>query len=105
MALTWTATFAGTVDESDKLGAIWAVEKENEARALVDPPIPPLPYGTNAELKSSYQFLISERLASLHGRNVTKGLEESISEDNLKERWKAATDAQRAAALAELPEV
>lgn len=108
--LTWIIDYSGTPDARDIAAATYAIERENERRlADVDengePKLPPLPYANGAQLKASYIALKVAQLAAVHERTTTQAAEKALADGNALARWKAATPAQQAAALAELPEL
>ena len=96
--------FSGTPNDFDKRGATLIVEQEN-ARRLTDvdengdPLLPPLPYGTGAELKASYLGILLNTVNKAHASYVNQA---STADQIVKELWKEATDAERQAALTAL---
>lgn len=108
--LNWTLDFTGTPSTRDIAAATYAIERENERRLADtdengDPKLLPLPYATGAQLKASYLTLKVAQLAAVHERTTTQAAEKALADGNALARWKAATPAQQASALAELPEL
>jgi len=104
----WTIDYSGTPDARDVAAATYAIEQENLRRSLDldendEPKLPPLPMATGAELKASYIAIKVAQMTAVHERTAKQAAEQALDEGNAIERWKAATPAQQAAALAELP--
>jgi hypothetical protein len=99
MAVTLTTAIGGTPDDKDRRAAMYAIDLENERRALQDPPLDPLPYGDNAELATSYRAVLDPVLNQLHEQYL-QASDTTTLEEQVKEVWKNATDAQRAAMIA-----
>jgi hypothetical protein len=74
--------------------ATWALAQANAARAVQNPPLPPF-----ATVKLFLEANLQERLLSW----IKAEAEANVSQANIKARWDLATDAQRTAALAQLP--
>lgn len=92
-AVDITITFAnGTAAETR--AAQWALARVNEARAAQTPPLAPY-----ANLRQFLEANLREQLASW----VKAEAEANVTDAQIKRRWDLATDAQRAAALAQLP--
>ena len=110
-AITFSVDFTGTPDEYDIAAAQFVIDAENvritaenEQRAAEDPPLPPLPLlpdGTGAEIKSSYLSELGKAVDSAHA-NYAKAARTQSLETQVRQAWIDATDAQRAAALAAL---
>jgi hypothetical protein len=101
----FTGISVNNADAEDLRTAKYMIGLENEKRAAADPPETPLPDGTNAEVKSSYETILLEIITNAHASYTRQANEASQTENNVRARWNAATDAERAAALAALPEV
>lgn len=101
MPLAIAVTVSGTADESDLRAARFMVAQENARRAALTPPGTPLPTSTGAELRTSYQTVLSAVVVSAHGSYVKQSSEAALRNE-FKTAFDAATDAQRAAALAAL---
>lgn len=98
-AITFTGlNFTGTADDFDTGAAKSIVTQENDRRALLVPPLPPLAMATGAQLKTSYLELLLERVKQIHLSYIEQVAEESLRAD-AKQLWRNATDAQRAAAI------
>lgn len=108
MALDITISIAGTPSEIDIRSAQDQVNREN-ARRLIDldengdPKLPQLPDGNLGQLASSYTWVLENVINRAHASYAEQSDEEKFRD--AKARWDAATDAQREAALAQLPEV
>ena len=100
MALSITTNITGTPNELDRRAARLIVARENARRAALDPPGTALLVGNDAQLAASYITVLNALLASSHASYVEQASREAY--DNAKAIWDAATDAQRAAALAAL---
>ena len=105
-SITFTIDFSGTPDELDRRAATKNIEDENTRRAADldengDPILPPLPYGTGAELKASYLGLLGETITRAHISYYEQQAKQSLTE-TAKPLWEAATDAQRQAAITAL---
>lgn len=59
--ITLSATFTGTPDTADKRAALLVIFEENARRAGLTPPLAALPFGTNAEIKASWEIAWSLR--------------------------------------------
>lgn len=106
--LNWTLDFTGTPNERDIAAATYAIERENVRRLADvdengDPKLPPLPYATGVQLKASYLSIGVEKWAFTHERTAVQAADKALTDGNAIARWKAATPAQQAAALAALP--
>jgi hypothetical protein len=102
MAIELTVDFTGRPDGFDREAAIMCIEQENERLAALDPPQDPLPYETNAELKASYLAYLDQIVSQAHDSYKAQAAERNHSSENVKDLWKQATPAQRAAAKAAL---
>ena len=100
-AITFSVDFSGTPDEMDRAAAQYIVDEENARRAAQVPPETPLPDGTGAELKASYLQMLEQIITNAHASYLKQFRTKEIRD--VKVRWDLATDAERAAALAELP--
>ena len=92
-AVDITITFANATTLESRAAA-WALAKANEARAAQTPP--------QAPYANVRQFLEADLRARLQSW-IRAEAEANVDEQNIKRRWALATDAQRAAALAQLP--
>ena len=112
MALEWQVGFTGTPGDHDIDAATLIIgnknaeiEAENERRAALDPPedpLPLLPLETTAELKASYLSVLAEIVETAHNDYARQAAEQQEQEANVKELWRDASPAQRAAAIAAL---
>ena len=100
MPLSITTNITGTANELDRRGARLMVARENARRAALVPPGTVLPVGNDAQLAASYRSVLDALLAVSHASYVEQASQESYG--NARAIWDAATDAQRAAALAAL---
>ena len=98
-AITFQVAFTGTPDEFDVRGATRIVEQENAKRSVDGDVLPQLPLSTGAELKASYLELLDNIVTGAHASYIAQASE---AKQTVKELWKNATDAERAAALAAL---
>ena len=89
-------------DVDDLRAAQHIVGLENERRAALDPPEAALPDSTNAELKASYESMLLSIIADAHASYKKQAADKAASDQSLKDLWKAATDAERAAAITAL---
>lgn len=64
MTLTLAANVTGTMDIFDKRAALAKINTVNQNR------VTPLPKSTNAEIKTSYETILSEQLSSIHQQNI-----------------------------------
>lgn len=96
----FTVNITNASASADGQAATYIVDQENARRAALDPPLDPLPKSTNQELLNSYEAVLGQILASAHESYVKKAAETSLQE--AKSRWEISSDAQRAAAVAEL---
>ena len=100
-AIVFALTFSGTLNEADIHAATYVIEQANIRRAAAgldeegNPVLPPLPYATGAELKASYLGLLSDIIGRRHDASIRQAAEASHA--SRLEKWKNATDAQRAA--------
>jgi hypothetical protein len=99
-AFTFAITASGTADQEDKNAALYAIGVENARRAALDPPVAALPTSTNAEIKSSYQTVLSTVVSDIHSHNLSQSNITTLQD--IRTLWPTATDAQRTAALAAL---
>ena len=97
---TFAVNITNASASRDGQAATDQVEQENIRRAAEDPPGTPLPLSTNAELLASYKTVLESLLDSAHESFVLQAARRSQQEAAA--AWLAATDAQRAAALAAL---
>ena len=103
MAITLTGLdFTGSPDDYDKDAANLIVDQENERRAALDPPLPLLPKATGAQLKSSYLIVLTDIVTAAHASYTSQAAEAQAGQANIRELWLAATNAQRAPAIAAL---
>ena len=98
----FTVTFTGADPNADADAALFRIDAENARRAALDPPVDPLPNGTNAEVKSSYETCLALDLDRSHASFATQAASNQSSAQNIRERWRISTRAQREAAAAEL---
>ncbi len=104
------ATFTVTVVDLDEgthgaLAAKFIVDNENEKRAAQDPPVDPLPVTPWADLKASYLTVLTATIQSAHENYIKQQADQQAAEDELNTRWLEGGEAERAAALAQLPAV
>lgn len=79
------------------------VERENERRAALEPPEDPLPYSNNTELKESVELLLNTKILVSAWTSWKREAAAKAREDqNIKDLWESATDAERAAAISAL---
>ena len=108
MALTIAVNITGTPSESD-IQAAGKIVREENARRLTDldqsdPPVPllpPLPLTPLGALANSYEWCLQELIKKAHADYAEQFKREELQ--NLRARFIAPTDAQRAAAAAPLP--
>jgi len=86
-------TFSNTTPVETRAAA-WALAQANAARAAQNPPLAPF-----ATVKLFLEANLQDRLLSW----IKAEAEANVTTANIKQRWDLATDAQRAAALAQLP--
>lgn len=94
--ITFTVDYTGTPNSGDAEAALYAVTLENQDRET------PLPTSPNAALKTSYLTIMAELVASRHADHQRDSAANKLDAEEVRERWKISTDAQRAAAVAEL---
>ena len=64
MTITLAANVTGTMDIFDKRAALAKINTINQNR------VTPLPKSTNAEIRTSYETILSEQLSSIHQDNI-----------------------------------
>lgn len=87
---------------ADAKAAQYIVDNENARRAALDPPGTPLPTSPANALLASYETVLAATLSTAHDSYIVQAADADLSEQNARERWRLSSDAQRAAALAEL---
>ena len=102
------AIFTVTVVDLDEgthgaLAAKFIVDKENEKRASQEPPVDPLPVTPWADLKASYLTVLTATIQSAHENYIKQQADQQAADDELNTRWLEGGEAERAAALAQLP--
>jgi hypothetical protein len=71
--ITWNGlTFIGTPDDADQRAANALVDDINEQRANEDPPLSPLPKATGAELKTSLETILLDKINKSWESQVAK---------------------------------
>ena len=95
--ITWSVDYSGTPNDFDINGAKSAIDKYNEERQT------PLPNSTGAEIKASYLILCDEVIDRWHDSNAREAANNFIKDNQIIQRLKLASDADRAAVLAALP--
>ncbi len=101
--MTINVTLGAPFADTDKRGARRRIASYNAKQPNDDDgnPTNQLPSGTDAELKASYEQLAEAHLEVVHQHEVDLASRETYVDD-VKVKWRAATDAQRAAAIAAL---
>ena len=94
-----TITNARLADED---AARWAVGRENDRRAELNPAGTPLPITPAATLVASYQVVLQQMIASNHLLYRDESAYELLTDNNAIQRWRNSSAAQRSAALAEM---
>lgn len=64
MTITLAANITGPMDIFDKRAALAKINTVNQNR------VTPLPKSTNAEIKTSYETILSEQLSAIHQTNI-----------------------------------
>jgi hypothetical protein len=95
------ATVSGSLDQADRRAMLFVVQQENARRAAQTPPIDPLPFADNVQIRTSYAVVQSALLNLAHLSYVEQSDVATLQE--IRARWPNATDQQRAASLAALP--
>lgn len=95
--ITFTINFTGTPDSGDAEAARFAVDRANENRGT---PLPVTPAGA---MKTSYLTVLGELLTIEHSNNLAASADEHANQQQAFVRWEIATEAERTAALAQLP--
>ena len=105
--MPFTVNATGLTASADGQAALYAVEAENKQRAepLEGEPQDPLPTTPNSALLASYETVLGKRLEQVHTSTIERAAKEASNEGKVEARWRASTDAQRAAALASLAEL
>jgi hypothetical protein len=98
-AITFTVTFTGSPDDFDVRGATRIVELENAKRTADGDVLPQLPLATDSQLKASYLEMLEAIITKAHANYIVQA---SDVETSVRDLWKNATDAERAAALTAL---
>lgn len=101
MPITISVSISGSADEADKRAALLLVEAENTRRAAMDPPDTPLGTTPLATLATSYETVLQQMLDAAHLSYVQQSHDRTLDQQ-AKQLWADATDAQRAAAISAL---
>lgn len=97
------ATTVSNIAPGDVEAGQVIVDRENEYRAAQDPPETPLPYSTGAEQKASVEWVLNNKvLVNAWASWKREAAATKREEQNVRELWESATDAERAAAIAAL---
>jgi len=99
-AIDFTVDFTGSPDEFDVRAAKLKIATLNAERAAEEPPLSPLPDGTNAEIKASYNNYMAGLVDSAHASHIRDAQQATLEE--YKVLLKTASNAQIASAKADL---
>ncbi len=104
---SFTVNATGLSADADGQAVRYAIAQANAQRAnpLEGAPLAPLPVGSVRELLNSYEIVLSERLEATHASLIERAAKAASNEGKVEARWRASTDAQRAAALAALADL
>lgn len=102
MTTVTITTNIATFDRDDREVANAAIAQENQRRALLTPPGTPLPNSTAAEMRTSYQTIMADRVMAVHQAGIKAITANNTTVRQIRDAAMVATDAQRAAALAAL---
>ena len=103
--MTITVTINDATTEADQGAATHVVENENARRtaaATDEAPAVLLPTTPAAELKASYEDVLAATLVRAHASYQKQAAVAQESEQNVRELWNNASNAQRQAAVAAL---
>jgi hypothetical protein len=110
--LTHNYQAQGSADADDKRAMLMVVASENVTRTAYNSTTPPpvslkaiLPTGTAAEIKSSYEAVMMQRIGEIHAKYIKQAAEQADSDTTFKDLrplWIDANQAKKAAALAAL---
>lgn len=92
----WT----GTKAENDLGAAELAIAEENVRRSNFDPPVDPLPNGTQPEIVASYETILVNDLEVIHADNIAEFIKADSEE--FVELLENSSKSQRDAAKADL---
>lgn len=102
MSLTVKIAVSGNADGPEKVAMDAVVAAENVKRAALPTPLPPLPTGTAAELKTSYESCGTTTATLWHQANITRAKTAGAAKApvrELKQLIPTLTDAKIAALL------
>lgn len=94
--ITWSPDFSGTPNDFDRRAADLLLDVENRERASRTPPDPPLTYN-----KANILLILQARMNDWWSSWIDQA-ESKIAQEQFRARIPISTDAQIAAALAEL---
>ena len=103
--MTINVTIADASLEADQLAALHVVNGHNarlEAAATEEEPAVLLPVEPAADLKTSYETVLGLTLERAHASYQKQAAEKALETQDVKDLWKEASLAQRAAAVAAL---
>lgn len=96
MAIVIATNVTGTVDTPDRRAMDAQIAAENARRAALEPPGTPLANSTAAERKSSYETILSARLAEVHASYIAQAGVDLADVRAIRQALPNATDAQLA---------
>ena len=99
---TFNVTLVDGSAQNDGNAATMIVEQENVRLANLETPLDPLPYSTLAELKTSYESILEDRLLAAHTAFIRQAADLQATDGDRKRRWADSTNEQRQAALDQL---
>ena len=91
--------FTGTPNSHDRDASTLVLTTENNRRAAAEPPEALLPVDTGAEQKTSYLFMLVQRVAEINDYYIDQASIVEAEDVDVKELWRIATDDQRDAAV------
>ena len=99
---SFNVTLQNGESEKDADAAKLIVTQENNRRAEADPVEVALPMGTIGELKASYEICLEGIILNAHMSYQKQAAEALSLEQDAKQLWEDATNAQREAAITAL---
>lgn len=72
MAITVAASVTGVLDPNERIVAIQTIVRANKAGR-----VPPLPFDSNATIKTSYEALLTDAVNSTHIANLASAVDQT----------------------------
>lgn len=100
--ITFTIDYTGTPNRDDSDAAVYVIDRANDDLLSADPNATLWPKSTNAEIKASYLSILLTTVTRAHDSYIQQAAENKLNEQNVRDLWDDATDAQRASAITAL---